>query len=318
MLGKVFVTREIPRVPSFQRLRDKVELTVNPHDRVLTQDELLQGVAGAAGILSQLTDTIDASVMDAAGKGLRVVSNYAAGYNNIDVPAAKRRDIAVTNTPGVLTSATADLTMGLIIDVARGITRGDAYTRSGKFTGWAPKLLLGREVSGQTLGIVGFGKIGQAVARRAAYGFNMTILVHSRTEKEVNCPVQYLPFENVLRFSDFVSLHVPLNETTRHLIGTEQLNLMRPSAYLINTARGPIVDEAALVEALNQGVIAGAALDVFEEEPKVHPGLLKLPNVVIPPHIGSATFETRAAMADLACRNLLAVLEDKEPPHRIK
>ncbi len=313
---KVYVTRQLPQ-SALDRLDGKVEWSVNPHDRVLERDELLEAVADVDGLLSLLTDTIDAEVFDAA-PNLRIVANYAVGYNNIDVDEATKRGILVTNTPGVLTETTADLTWALIMAIARRVVEGDKFMRAGKYVGWAPMLLLGSDVYGKTLGIIGMGQIGQAVARRAI-GFDMEIL-YSDVFVDLPPVAEHLlhadevEIDEVLRRSDFVTLHVPLVEETHHLIGRRELELMGPNAYLINASRGPVVDEEALVEALREGVIAGAALDVFEDEPAMKPGLAELDNVIVLPHLGSATIETRTEMADLAVTNLLSFFAGERPP----
>ncbi len=315
-VDKVYVTRQLPQ-SALDRLDGKVEWSVNPHDRVLERHELLQAVADVDGLLSLLTDTIDAEVFDAA-PNLRIVANYAVGYNNIDVEEATKRGILVTNTPGVLTETTADLTWALIMAIARRVVEGDRFMRAGKYMGWAPLLLLGSDVCGKTLGIIGMGQIGQAVARRAM-GFDMKILY---SDLFVDLPpvaehllhADEVEIDEVLRRSDFVTLHVPLVEETHHLIGRRELELMGPNAYLINASRGPVVDEVALIEALREGVIAGAALDVYEDEPAMKPGLAELDNVVLLPHLGSATIETRTRMADLAVDNLLSFFAGEQPP----
>ncbi len=252
MKSKVFVTRELPP-RAMAVLEENFELTRNPHDRVLTRTELLAGVAGQDGLLPLLTDRIDAEVMQAAGDRLKVIANYAVGYNNIDVAAATARNIAVTNTPGVLTDTTADLTMALLLCAARRIAESDAFARAGKYEGWAPMLLLGSDVHGKTLGLIGFGRIGLAVARRAA-GFGMPILYHDQQRAEAGVEralgARYAEQEALLRESDFVSLHVPLLPETRRLLSSRQFALMKPSAYVINTSRGEIIDEEALVQAL--------------------------------------------------------------------
>ncbi|MGD9497386.1 MAG: 2-hydroxyacid dehydrogenase [Armatimonadota bacterium] len=315
-MNKVYVTRQLPQ-KALDRLEGQVQYSVNPHDRVLERAELLQAVAEVDGLLCLLTDTIDAEVFDAAPH-LKIVANYAVGYNNIDVEEATRRGIVVTNTPDVLTETTADLTWALILSVARRVVEGDRFMRAGKYKGWAPMLLLGSDVFGKTLGIIGMGAIGQAVARRAI-GFDMTILysdiyVDLPPVAEQLLNAEEVSVEQVLRRSDFVSLHVPLVADTHHLIGREELAMMKPDAYLINASRGPVVDEAALVEALRNGVIKGAGLDVYEDEPAMKPGLAELDNVVLLPHLGSATIETRTAMADLAVDNLLAFFAGERPP----
>ena len=314
--ASVYVTREVPK-PGLDLLTEACRhVDVNPEDRVLGRAELLAGVAGRDGVLCLLTDTIDAEVLDAA-RGCRIFANYAVGYNNIDVAAASARGIAVTNTPGVLTDATADLTWALLFSAARRIPEGDRFTRAGKFVGWAPMLLLGGDISGRTLGIVGAGRIGTAVALRSR-GFRMRVLYFDRVPNEAleqAVGAERVELDTLLRESDFVSVHVSLDDSTRHLIGARELGLMKPTAYLVNTSRGPVVDEAALVQGLRAGEIAGAGLDVFEDEPALAPGLAELDNVVIPPHLGSATIGTRTRMATLAASNLLAMLRGQRPPN---
>ncbi|MEW6047510.1 MAG: D-glycerate dehydrogenase [Bacillota bacterium] len=316
----VYVTRRLPE-PGMSMMAQRCRLDVNPHDRPVTRAELLNAVRGRDGIVTLLTETIDAEVMDAAGPQLRVISNYAVGYNNIDVAEATRRRILVCNTPGVLTETTADLAWALLMAVARRIVEADAFMRAGKYAamgGWSPTLLLGTDVHGKTLGIVGFGRIGEALARRAR-GFDMRILYHDvrrrPADEERRLGVEYSALDELLKESDFVSVHVDLNESTRHLINERTLGLMKATGYLINTSRGPVVDEAALVRALKERRIAGAGLDVFEHEPEMAPGLAELPNVVVLPHIASASTETRAKMAEMAASNLIAALEGRRPAH---
>ncbi|MEM2282589.1 MAG: glyoxylate reductase [Candidatus Hadarchaeales archaeon] len=317
-MKRVFVTRLLPG-PALEVLREKCEVEVNEEDRVLTKREIIEGVRGKDGLLCLLTDRIDAEVMDAGAPTLKVISNYAVGFDNIDVPEATRRGIAVTNTPGVLTETTADLTWALLMAVARRIVEADKFVRRGDWKGWAPSLFLGRDVYGKTLGIVGLGRIGKAVARRAA-GFEMKVLYFDvkrdeKAEKELG--VRFVSLEELLRESDFVSIHVPLTKETWHLIGEKELRLMKPTAFLVNVARGPIVDEAALIRALREHWIAGAALDVYEREPYVPPELIQLENTVLLPHLGSASVETRERMAMMAVENLLAVLESRIPPNLV-
>jgi len=316
---KVYITRRIPE-PGIEMIRKEHEVEINPYDRVLTREELLQAVKGKDGILCLLTDKIDAEVFDAAGPQLKVVSNYAVGYDNIDVKEATKRGIVVTNTPGVLTETTADLAWALILATARRIVEADKFTRAGKYEGWAPMLFLGQDVYGKTLGIIGMGRIGQAVARRAK-GFNMKVLyndirrIPEETEKELNAT--FVSLDELLEQSDFVSLHTYLSPETYHLINEERLRKMKKTAYLINTSRGPVVDESALVRALKEGWIAGAGLDVYEFEPKLVPGLAECENAVLLPHIASASVETRTKMATMAAENLLAVLAGKMPPNPV-
>ncbi|MBW2415392.1 MAG: D-glycerate dehydrogenase [Deltaproteobacteria bacterium] len=253
---------------------------------------------GAEAWLCLLTDRVDRARLEGA-PGLRIVANMAVGTDNVDLEAAADLGVAVSNTPDVLTDATADLAMGLLLAVARALPQHDRYVRAGAFTGWTPTLGVGLDVTGQTLGIVGAGRIGRAVAERAR-GFSMQVLLHSRDAGT--------PLDELLERSDFVSLHVPLTPDTRHLIGAAELARMRSNAVLINTARGPVIDEHALVEALRAGQIAGAGLDVFEDEPRLAPGLAELPNVVLCPHLGSATLATRDRMAEIAARNIVECL----------
>ena len=307
MPRKILVTREIPEAGL--RLLDRFEVAVlsePPPER----DELLGAVRGANGILSTVTEKIDAEVMDAAGDGLVVISNMAVGYDNIDVEAAKERDIVVTNTPEVLTETTADTAFMLLLAAARRLGEAERLLRSGKWDAWGPKQLIGPDVWGKKLGVIGLGRIGQAMVRRAS-GFDMEVLYYDqyRVESaEEELGARYLELDDLLRESDFVSIHIPLMPETRHLISQRELGLMQPTAVLVNTSRGPVVDEGALADALENGRIFAAGLDVYEEEPKVHPKLLGLENVVLAPHIGSASMETRDKMATLAAENLRAVL----------
>jgi glyoxylate reductase len=318
MRPKVLVTRELPR-EALERLEEHCDVDLNEEDRPLTREELKRRIRDKDGILSMLTDRIDGELMDAA-PNLKVISNYAVGFNNIDVKEATLRGIPVTNTPGVLTESTADLTWALIMDVARRVSEGDRVTRAGRWPGWSPMWMLGRDVHGATLGIVGMGRIGKAVARRAR-GFDMQVIYYSRTrlseEEERALRASYRPLPDLLRQADFVCLHAPYSEETHHLIGPAELAMMKSTAYLINTARGPLVDEQALVRALRDGQIAGAGLDVYEREPELAEGLAELDNVVLSPHLGSSTRGTRLRMAKVAVENLLAPLKGKRPPHLV-
>jgi glyoxylate reductase len=317
MKPSILVTRKLP--PDAMALLDEnFQVECNPLNRVLLREELLKAVQGKDGILSLLTDTMDGEVMDSAGNRLKMIANYAVGFNNIDVSAATKRKIAVSNTPGVLTDTTADLAMALLLAVARRIVESDNYTRAEKYMGWDPLLLMGSDVHGKTLGIMGFGRVGQAMAKRAA-GFDMRILYHNRTrvdsEIEEKLGATFVEQETLLKTSDYISIHVPLTPETTALINSETLSLMKPTAFLINTARGEIIREADLVKALAEKRIAGAGLDVFEHEPKIHPGLLKMDNVVLLPHIGSASLETRTKMGLVAAKNLIAFFNGEEPPN---
>jgi glyoxylate reductase len=291
-----------------------VTVDVNGHEQPLSPKDLLARLRGKHGLICQITDTIDDEVL--ATTGLQVVSNVAVGYNNIDVAAAKRHGVIVTNTPDVLTETTADFAWALLMAAARRVVEADRYARSGEWKAWKWDLLWGADIHGKTIGILGFGRIGRAVARRAL-GFGMKVLyydaVQSSPEVEREFNATYVDKDRLLRESDFVSLHVLLSAETRHLIDERALRSMKKTAVLVNAARGPIVDEAALVKALSEKWIAAAGLDVFEEEPTIHPGLLPLTNVVMAPHIASASLDTRVAMSTLAVKNCLAVLEGKAP-----
>lgn len=320
MKPRIFVTRRLPK-GAMQVLEDKFDVQCNPHDRVLSREELLAGVNQKDGILPLLTDRIDDEVLEAAGSQLKIVANYAVGYNNIDVPACTKRRIPATNTPGVLTDTTADLAMTLLLAVARKVVPADSYARTGKYTGWAPLLFLGNDVHHKTLGIMGLGRIGFAVAKRAS-GFDMKILYHdamrANSDLEERVGAKFVDKSTLLAESDFVSLHVPLSPETRHFMGGPELEAMKSSAYLINTSRGEVVDEKALVKALQQGQIAGAGLDVFEFEPAIEKELTLMDNVVILPHIASASIETRTKMGLVAAENLISVLiNGQRPPNCI-
>lgn len=314
MKPNILVTRRIPD-EGIKLLEEKFELDLNEEDRVLTKEELMERLKDKEAMLCLLTDTIDKEVIEACPK-LKVISNYAVGFNNIDVEAATEKGIPVTNTPEVLTETTADLAFTLLTAISRRLVEADKYARQGKFKGWAPMMFLGQDVHKKTLGIIGLGRIGKATAKRANKGFDMKIIYtdiqrDEEFEKEYNAT--FLTKEELLKQSDFVSLHIPLTEETKHLIAEKELEMMKETAYLINTARGPVVKEEALVKALKEGKIAGAALDVFEEEPKIHEGLLNLDNVIILPHIGSASKETRVKMAEMSAINLINIFEGKKP-----
>ncbi|MCS7150817.1 MAG: D-glycerate dehydrogenase [Endomicrobia bacterium] len=316
-MKKVLVTRQLPQ-PAIDLLKQYFEVDLYTENRVIPREELLRRVEDKDGLLCLLTDNIDAELMDKA-KNLKIVANYAVGYNNIDVAEATKRKIPVTNTPGVLTETTADLAFALLMSVARRIVESDKFLREGKFKGWAPMLFLGNDIYGKTLGIIGFGRIGQAVAKRGL-GFDMKILYYDTNRVSVEIEQKYnatfKSLDELLKESDFISIHVPLVKETYHLISDREFSLMKPTAYLINTSRGPVVDEKALVRALKDKKIAGAALDVFEKEPEVEPELIDMPNTVLVPHIGSATIETRTKMALMAAENIIAVLvHNKVPPN---
>jgi len=305
-MPRVVVTRGLPE-PALAALREAgADVWVSPEDRALTPEELHAAVRGADAAVVMLHDRVDAGFLAAAGAQLRIVANVAVGFDNVDVDAVRAHGTRLTNTPGVLTDATADLAIALMLAITRRLGEGERLLRSRTPWAWAIDFMLGRGLRGKTLGIVGFGAIGRATADRAR-AFGMEVIYTRRGEGGVE-------LGELLARSDVVSLHCPLTEATRHLIDAHALRAMRDDAYLVNTARGAVVDEAALAAALRDGVIAGAALDVFEEEPDVHPGLLELENVVVVPHLGSATEETRTAMAELAAANVLAVLRGDEPP----
>ena len=314
-MPKIFVTRKIPEA-GINLLKEKgYEVEVSDFDGVLPREQLLGKIKGADAVLALLTDKINAEFFDAAGPQLKIVANYAVGYDNIDLPEAKKRGIIVTNTPDVLTESVAEHAIALMFALAHRIVESDQFMRDGKYAGWAPMLFLGNNMAGKTVGLVGLGRIGSTVAKRLKQGFDMKIMyfdVHRNEDLEKEYGLVYANLETVLRKADFVSIHVPLLPATRHLIGEAQLKMMKKGAYLINTSRGPIVDEKALVEVLKNGVIRGAGLDVYEEEPKMAPGLAELDNVVITPHTASATEETRGAMSELAAKNIIEVLEGRE------
>jgi glyoxylate reductase len=318
-MAKVVVTGKIPAV-ALERLRAEHTVDAWEDESPISRDELLKRVAGADAIVSLLTEKIDAELLDAAGKQLRSVSNVAVGYNNIDVPACRERNVLVTNTPGVLTEDTADIAMALILMSTRRLAEGERVIRAQQPWQWGMFYMLGSSIQGSQLGIVGMGQIGAAVARRAR-AFGMTIAYTKRspldaeTAKELNAT--HMELDELLTTSDVVSLHCPYSPETHHLMNASTIGKMKKSAYLINTARGPVVDEEALATALQQGKIAGAGLDVFEKEPTVHQALIGLDNAVLIPHLGSATVETRTAMANLAVTNALAVLSGKTAPNLV-
>jgi lactate dehydrogenase-like 2-hydroxyacid dehydrogenase len=314
---KVFVARRIPEA-GLSVVTGATDATVWPDDLPPPRDELLRSVAGCDGVLTLLTDRVDDEFLDAAGPQLKVVSNYAVGFDNVDVPACTARGIPVGNTPGVLTETTADLAFALMMAAARRLPEGDRYVRAGKWKTWGPMLLLGPDVHGATIGIVGFGRIGQAVARRAA-GFGMKILYHDvhRADPAIEAEhsATFLPLEKLLARADFVSLHVNLTPETRGLINTEKLGWMKPTAVLVNTSRGPVVDGAALATALRDGQIFAAGLDVTDPEPiAIDDPLLSLDNCLVVPHIASASHATRSKMAEMAAANLLAGLRGERLP----
>lgn len=322
-MALIFVTRRIPEIGLRWLVEGGHEVVVSEKDGALSKAELEVALASRPydGIVSLLTDEIGVDVLEFA-PNLKIVANYAVGFNNIDVLALQERGVVVTNTPGVLTTTVAEYTMALILAVVKRIPEADRYTRSGQFQGWAPELFLGANLSGKTLGIVGAGRIGGEVARRLAIGFGMRVIYHdvkpnSEIEQESSA-VYYAQLEELLREADVVSIHVPLLPSTRHLINADRLAIMKSSAYLINTARGEVVDEIALVEALRNGLIKGAGLDVFEKEPSLAPGLTALDNVVLTPHIASASEEARRRMSELVAFNINEFFLGREVPNRVK
>jgi glyoxylate reductase len=304
------ITNRLPE-PAVAALRGEGEVRIDEREEAIPRADLLALVAGADAVLTLLHDRVDEELLEAAGPQLRCVANVAVGYDNVDIEAAARREVVVTNTSGVLDDATADLTLALILAATRRVAEGDRLVRAGRPWTWGMHFMLGTDLRGKLLGIVGLGGIGRKVAARAR-AFGMRIAYHSRhaapTEVVAGLEAERVPLEQLLGAADVLSLHCPLTPETRHLIGAAELAAMKPSAVLINAARGPVVDEAALARALVEGEIAAAGLDVYEHEPRVEPGLLGLENVVLSPHLGSATVETRTAMAELAARNAISVL----------
>jgi glyoxylate reductase len=313
--ARIVVTRRIPE-PALELLHGAGDVWLSPHDRPMTTDELYAAVEGADAVVTLLHDRVDDAFLDAAGPSLRVVANVAVGYDNIDVPACARRGVVATNTPGVLVDATADIAMALILMSTRRLGEAERMVRAGGTWSWSMFFMLGSGLQGKTLGIVGLGQIGAATARRArAFGMRIAYAGRRRADAalESELGAEMLDLDDLLAAADVVSVHTPLSDETRHLIDAPRLGLMKPTAHLVNTSRGPVVDEAALAAALGDGTIAGAGLDVFEHEPEIHPGLRGLENVVLIPHLGSATIETRTAMGVLAAENVVAVLAG-EPP----
>ncbi|MBI9070011.1 MAG: D-glycerate dehydrogenase [Melioribacteraceae bacterium] len=310
---KVFITRKIPALAEETLINKGVGVTVFKKDRSITSDELIKGAKNADGIISLLTDKIDKNVIDQL-PNCKVIANYAVGYNNIDIVYAGEKGIVVTNTPDILTDATADIAMALMLACARRIPDGEEMMRSDKFVGWKPQLLLGIELRGKTVGIIGAGRIGQETARRAkAFGTNIIYYNRSlKPEFEKETGAKKVSLNKLLKTSDIISLHVPLNDKTMHMLNSENMELMKERAILINTARGEVVDEKYLIKMLREKRIFSAGFDVYYNEPKVNKALLKLKNAVLLPHLGSATFEARDGMAKLAADNILNVLNTKK------
>ena len=313
---RVIVTRRLPE-PVERRLAEHFDAVLNRDDVALSPAALGQALSDADAVMPTVSDRIDADVLAAEPLRARLLANFGVGHNHIDIAAAEARGLAVTNTPGVLTDATADLAMTLMLMVARRAGEGERHLRAGDWAGWRPTHMIGRQVTGKTLGIIGFGRIGRAVARRARHGFGMTVLYYTPSAVSVAGAEACASVEDLLARSDFVSLHCPGGAATRHLIDGDRLAAMKPGAILVNTARGDVVDEAALAEALAAGRIAGAGLDVYEAEPQVHPALKALENVVLLPHLGSATEETRTAMGMKMVDNALAFFAGEAPPDRV-
>ncbi len=312
---KIFITRRIPNAGiKLLEKQKNFQVEISPHNRVLKPKELLEKVKGVDAMLCLLTDKIDGKVMDSAGKQLKIIANYAVGYNNIDVEAASGRNIMVTNTPGVLTDTVAEHAIGLILAIAQRIPEADKFTRAGKYKAWEPMLLLGTDLKEKILGIIGMGRIGQRVSEIMSRGFGMNIVY---SDKFKNSKYKKVSLKKLLKISDVISVHVPLIPETHHLIGKSELKSMKPSAYLINTSRGPVINEKALVRALKKKQIKGAALDVFEKEPKLAPGLAKLDNIILTPHIASASIETREKMSIMASKNIINALSGKKPKNLV-
>jgi glyoxylate reductase len=317
---KVFVTRRIPEAGlALLRARKDIALTVYAKDKVIPRSDLLAGIRGADAVLSLLTDKIDEAALKTAGSQLKIVSNYAVGF---DLAACKARNVKIANTPGVLSNAVAEHTFALMMSIARRIPESDDFMRSGRYRGWEPMLLVGSGIQGKTLGVIGLGRIGKGVVDRAAKGMGMKIMYYDlkrdKAFEQAEPGTRYASIDRIVSDADFISIHVPLLPSTRHLIDARRLKMMKKTAYLINTSRGPIIDEKALVGALRKGQIAGAALDVFENEPKLAPGLAKLKNVVLTPHTASATIEARDDMATMAAQAIIAVLDGKTPVNLVK
>ena len=322
-MPKIFITRKIPE-RGINKLREKgYEIVINPEDKILSKDELIDSLKDKNydAVLCLLTDKIDKDVIEAAGTQIKIFANMAVGFDNIDIKSAKEKKIMISNTPEVLTESVAEHTIALMLAISRRIVEADKFTRQGNYQGWAPMLMLGNDIAEKTIGIVGLGRIGERVAEILAKGYKAKIIYHDirrneSFEKEIGA--QYKEnLEDLLKEANYVTLHIPLLPATHHLINEEKLKIMKPTSYLINTSRGPIINEQALVRALKEGWIRSAALDVFENEPNLTPGLAELDNVILTPHIASATEKTRAKMSELAAENIIAALEGKTPPNLI-
>lgn len=323
-MNKIFITRPIPETGIKMLTAKGYEVVINlgAKDRPATKDEIMTGIKGADALLSILTEKIDAEIMDAGLPTLKIIANYAVGFDNIDFVAAKERNLMVTNTPGVLTNTVAEHTFALMLSIAHRIAEADRFSRAGKYTAWGPQLLLGTDLSGKTLGVVGLGRIGSRVAYHGVRGFGMKVIYtdpkpNPEFEGEFGA-VYVATVDELLPRCDFVSIHVPLLDSTHHLVNEVRLKMMKKSAYLINTSRGPIIDEKALATALSEGWIRGAAIDVFEFEPEITTKLKNLENIILTPHIASATEETRDKMSELAATNIIEALEGRTPPNLVK
>lgn len=319
-MAKIFVTRKIPGKALDRLMKSSNEVEISEFDRPLTEEELLEKAKGVDALLSLLTDRINGDVVDAIGPQLKIVSNYAVGFDNVDIEALTNRGVVVTNTPSnEVNESVAECAWTLMLALSRRVVEADEAVRRGAYKGWEPDIFLGKNLIGKTIGIVGLGRIGSMVARRAA-GFNVEVLYHQRKrsekdEKELN--VKYVDFEELLKRSDFVTIHCPLTEGTRHMINKESLGKMKKGACLINTARGAVVDESDLVSALREGSLGGAALDVYENEPEINPELIGMENVILTPHIASATWEAREKMGEQAVCAILDILDDKKPDNLV-
>ena len=319
MNKKVYVTRRLPE-KVMQLMDKKFEYDVSPEERLATREELINGVKNYGAIVTMLNDNIDSEIISMAGPDLKLIANYGVGFNNIDVKAANSRGIYVSNTPGVLTDATADIAFTLLFSAARRVIEGDNIVRTSTFA-WAPKYMLGYDITGKTVGIIGPGRIGSNFGKKAALGFNMKVLYygrHNSSELDSIGAERVAELQDLLKRSDFVTIHVPLTPETRHLIGAGELAMMKATAILINTSRGPVVDEKALADALSKKVIAAAGLDVYENEPDVEPALKTLNNVVLMPHLGTSTFETRENMGFLVVKNIEDVFAGNEPQNMVR
>ena len=321
-MANIYVTRKIPEAGINLLKEAGHDVDVSDKDGVLTKEELIEALKEKEydAVLCLLTDKIDGDIFEAAASA-KIFANYAVGYGNLDIDEAKKRGVTVTNTPGVLTDTVSEYAMALILAVVKRIPEGDKFTKELQYDGWAPELLLGADLKGKTLGVLGAGRIGSSVAIRAKRGFEMNIVYYDIKPNKIlegEIEAEYKDsVDEVLKIADVVTIHVPLLDSTRHLINKERLAMMKPTAYLINTSRGPVVDEKALVEALNNGIIHGAGLDVFEDEPSLAHGLPELTNAVITPHIASATKETRGKMSEMTATNIIDFLDGKEPPNKV-